>query len=534
MTADTDPLAARLSALTQALELGGPLLPAGAVAEAEALVERAGERLRLSTEHTVVALAGATGSGKSSLFNALAGMEIARVGVRRPTTDEAQACVWGPEGAGPLLAWLGIPRRHALSRESVLDGRSQEDLRGLVLLDLPDHDSTARAHRLEVDRLVGLVDLLVWVVDPQKYADAALHEDYLARLASHEQVMVVALNQADRLDGESLVACRADLDRLLREDGLTHPRVLVTSAVTGYGVAELRRLVARAVAGRAARVQRLQADVDRVAAPLLSAVDGAPGAVSRRDRARLAEALAAAAGVPGVVVAVQDAVRHRAVLATGWPVTRWVRRLRPDPLRRLGLDRRDTRGRSSLPQAPASARAQVDLAVREVADAAAGTLTTPWVSTVRAAARGAGGDLSDRLDRAVVGTDLGAERGSWWWAPAAALQWLLVTAAVLGLGWLALLAGAAYIRLPDPPTPQWRGFAVPTLLLVGGIAGGLLVAAVGRLLARVSAKARGARARGRLRAAVSTVAEEAVIAPVEAELARWRAVREHLVAAAGR
>ena len=48
------------------------------------VVERAAGRLRLSADHTVVALAGATGSGKSSTFNALTGLELAAVGVRRP------------------------------------------------------------------------------------------------------------------------------------------------------------------------------------------------------------------------------------------------------------------------------------------------------------------------------------------------------------------------------------------------------------------------------------------------------------------
>ena len=68
-----------------------------------------------------------------------------------------------------------------------------------MLLDLPDHDSTELSHRLEVDRLVQLVDVLVWVVDPQKYADAALHDRYLKPLAGHADVMMVVLNQADRL-----------------------------------------------------------------------------------------------------------------------------------------------------------------------------------------------------------------------------------------------------------------------------------------------------------------------------------------------
>ena len=61
--------------------------------------DRVATRLGLTAEHTVVAIAGATGSGKSSTFNALAGVELSSVGVRRPTTSWATACVWGREGA---------------------------------------------------------------------------------------------------------------------------------------------------------------------------------------------------------------------------------------------------------------------------------------------------------------------------------------------------------------------------------------------------------------------------------------------------
>ena len=68
---------------------------------------RAGERLRLGGDHTIVALVGATGSGKSSLFNALSGMEIADVGARRPLTSLPMACVWGADGAG---AAAGVAR----------------------------------------------------------------------------------------------------------------------------------------------------------------------------------------------------------------------------------------------------------------------------------------------------------------------------------------------------------------------------------------------------------------------------------------
>ena len=66
---------------------------------------------------TVVALAGATGSGKSSTFNALTGTDLATVGVRRPTTSTALACSFGEDAAEELLDWLAIPRRHALEAD---------------------------------------------------------------------------------------------------------------------------------------------------------------------------------------------------------------------------------------------------------------------------------------------------------------------------------------------------------------------------------------------------------------------------------
>ena len=55
----------------------------------------------------------------------------------------------------------------------------------------------------------------MWVTDPQKYADAAMHERYLRPLAGHDGVTVVVLNQADRLPREDVEECRHDLARLL-------------------------------------------------------------------------------------------------------------------------------------------------------------------------------------------------------------------------------------------------------------------------------------------------------------------------------
>src|SRR5215470_2832132 len=79
-------LAQRLTALDQAVALCEGRVEAEVVNAARSVCSRAASRLRLSGEHTVVALAGATGSGKSSLFNSLTGLQLSRTGARRPTT----------------------------------------------------------------------------------------------------------------------------------------------------------------------------------------------------------------------------------------------------------------------------------------------------------------------------------------------------------------------------------------------------------------------------------------------------------------
>ena len=526
-----------LTALDEAIEALDGRADPKALTRARSVRGRAGERLLLSGEHTVVALAGSTGSGKSSLFNALSGADLSPVSVRRPTTAKAHACVWGVEGAAPLVQWLGVPRRQtAWQHGAVVE--DQPELDGLILLDLPDHDSTVLDHRLEVDRLIELVDLLVWVVDPQKYADEAVHERYLRRLAGHAAVTVVLLNQIDTLNPFAAAACVADLARLVELDGLRRANVLTSSARTGAGLDDLRAVFAAAVTRRQAGNDRLVADLESVVYALAPSVSLDAKPEVSTGRAELVEALASSAGVPVIGEAVEQSWQRRAAGTLGWPPVRWSRLLRPDPLRRLKLhggQRRELRElvRSSVPEPTPAQQAQVESAVRRVCDAASRELPRRWQRSVRRAGRASGSDVRDALDKAVVGTDLDVDRTPLWWRVGSFVQWLVTLAAVAGALWLLAVALGGRLGMPDASAPSWQGVSLPSVLLVVGLLVGGVIAMLGRSVGRTEAVLRRERAESLLRARVEAVADGLVIRPVEAELQRHEQARDALSRAAG-
>lgn len=517
---EADELQARLRQLSDIGELGDGRIPADLQARILAVANAAEARLGHGTSHTVVALAGATGSGKSSLFNALVGEDLSPSGVLRPTTSKARAAVFG-EGAEALLDWLEVPQRHRLDASV----NANVSLDGLVLLDLPDHDSIAAAHRHEVERLVQVVDVFCWVVDPQKYADAALHDQYLQRFAAHGSVTLVALNQVDRLSADDRRACLVHLGQLLDEDGLVGVRIVATSATTGEGVAELRRELSARTAERRAVVRRLDADLDWLAADLFSSCgDVTPRPVPRVTRDALVTAAAKVAGVDVVAAAVGAAYRHRSAMVAGWPPVRWVRKLRPDPLKRFGLGSGRVTGneqqsvrRTSLPPASADASAALGTAGRDLVDAVAEGLPLHWRDSLDATITAPVQSLGDSLDRDVASTELPVAPARWW-AVAGAMQRILTFAMVVGMVWLGVVFVVAWFQLPNVPTPRLGVVPLPTMLALGGAALGLLLAALGRRAASVGAARRARAARVTLSAGVARVVDEEVIAPTNAEL----------------
>lgn len=180
-------------------------------------------RVRLSYPEDVIvaALAGGTGSGKSSILNVIADREVADVGGVRPTTSSPIAVV-APEQADVMSVYLeelGIASR-------VVDASPP----WLVLIDLPDTDSVVVDHRLQVAALLPRIDVVVWVTDPEKYRDAALHDRFLRPLAAYAPQLFFVLNQIDRLAEESVESVLTDFAAALRDDGIEDSLPLATAA----------------------------------------------------------------------------------------------------------------------------------------------------------------------------------------------------------------------------------------------------------------------------------------------------------------
>jgi hypothetical protein len=421
-------------------------------------------------------------------------------------------------------------------------------LDGLVLLDLPDFDSRELSHRREAERVLELVDVFVWVTDPQKYADARLHDEFVSLMSHHDAVTLGVLNQADRLTPDGVSTLTKDLGKLLAADGVTDATVLATSAVTSTGVPELKQRLANAVAGHAASRQRLKADIVGAASRLRRGVAGSEADVGRLQRSELDAALARAAGVPIVLDAVARDYRREAFAHTGWLFARWTKGFAADPLRRLRLDRTGGRppipvaidgadvravlGRSSIPAPSVSTASAVDLATRTFVRDASEDLPVRWAQAVEEAVDGGEGTLGDALDRAVIGTSLRARRPVWW-IVVNLLQWVLGLVAIAGLVWYAALWVFGLLRLPLPETPMIGLLPVPLVMLLAGVLLGIALGVLSRWWARVGARHRRTVIAKRLSESVAAVADEHILIPIDEVLLRHRETREHLEAAAG-
>ena len=599
----TSPFARSVASLKEAIGYGEGRVPETVLLDAAETLERLSQRRELSTEHTVIGFFGATGSGKSTLFNAIAGQNIALSAPTRPTTSTVQAAIWEAEGSEELLDWLGIdkrvyPQTLALAAEGeategngagkhnkaggvaapnavtepapglfnrirrAVGGRGEMRTRtgGLILLDMPDFDSVTTTNRDLAARMMRYVDVLVWVVDPQKYADAVIHRDFMVPLAASGAQALCVLNQADKLAPAEVPAVLASLTRLLQAEGtdahlLAAP--IAVSARTGEGVDVLRDLLAQVAAAKSLSLQRTDAQLHATASQLRTYAGGEgtvlAGAYALDAEQKLVQACYTSSHAEQVLQAATASYRRAAGQHTGWILTRWMSRLKADPLRRLHLGQQDeTKSTSkaeksagmlgsdsenapelvasSLPPLSAAQKAGMANAVRQYSKQMANRIDEPWKRSMKEAALSREAELPELLERDMMRIDYGLGRTRAPWVVFNALQWIALLSALAGVAWLTLISGMAYlqIQLPPAPTPEGSPVPLPTLLLLLGVLLGIASAGVGRLLTAMGSRYYARKLRGRLQTGVEKAVQSCVVAPVQQEAKRLNAYRKAL------
>ena len=600
----TSPFARSVASLKDAISYGEGRVPETVLLTAAETLERLSQRRELSTEHTVIGFFGATGSGKSTLFNAIAGQNIALSAPTRPTTSTVQAAIWEAEGSEELLDWLGIdkrvyPQTQVLAAEGeategneaggnnkvaggavapnavtepapglfnrirrAVGGRGEMRTRtgGLILLDMPDFDSVTTTNRDLAARMMRYVDVLVWVVDPQKYADAVIHRDFMVPLAASGAQALCVLNQEDKLAPAEVPAVLASLTRLLQAEG-TEAHLLAApiavSARTGEGIDVLRDLLAQVAAAKSLSLQRTDAQLHATASQLRTYAGGEgtvlAGAYALEAEQKLVKACYTSSQAEQVLEAATASYRRAAGQHTGWILTRWMSRLKADPLRRLHLGQQEeTKSASkaeksagmlgsdsenapelvasSLPPLSAAQKAGMANAVRQYSKQMAARIDEPWKRSMKEAALSREAELPELLERDMVRIDYGLGRTRAPWVIFNALQWIALLSALVGVGWLTLISGMAYlqIQLPPAPTPEGSPVPLPTLLLLLGILLGIASAGVGRLLTAMGSRYYARKLRGRLQTGVEKAVQSCVVAPVQQEAKRLNAYRKAL------
>ena len=296
----TNPVASAAQQLDEMCTLAAPDLDQQTLAHIRDLIDVTAERSEVDPSWCVIGMLGGTGAGKSSLVNALSGGEVVTAGVRRPTTNEA--CAVLPRGREPqeLLGWLDIGRR--VEAPQALPGDT-------VVVDLPDIDSVDARHADIADRLASRVDALVVVVNPQKYADARLHDEWLVRLRSSHASVTVVLTHIDTISLPERDAIEQDLHRLLSDRGMADAEVFAVSATTGEGMCTLIKHLtceAERVSRQASRARAALREASRILRESLELTGTVRGLETDGLAAELAGTAADLAGAPIIAEAVAD------------------------------------------------------------------------------------------------------------------------------------------------------------------------------------------------------------------------------------
>jgi len=163
----------------------------------------------------LVAFFGGTGVGKSTLLNRFAGQPIARVGVQRPTSSEIT--MYFHESITVARLPDEFPKRRLRAKT-----HQNNQYRSTVWIDMPDFDSVEQSNRELVKHWLPHIDVIVYVVSPDRYRDDNGWRLLLEHGTQHAWLFVI--NHWDRGDERQ----REDFRQMLKTAGLAKPILFCT------------------------------------------------------------------------------------------------------------------------------------------------------------------------------------------------------------------------------------------------------------------------------------------------------------------
>ncbi len=177
----------------------------------------------------IVAFMGGSGVGKSTLLNRLAGKPIAQAGIERPTSREVTLF------HHHSLALQQLPEQFPIAQVNSAQ-HDDEAKKNIIWIDMPDFDSVEQGNRQLVLQWLPHIDVLVYVVSPERYRDEKAWQLLLAEGSRHAWLFV--MNQWDR----GLQEQAEDFRQQLHKAGFYEPVLFKTACTEHFQTDEFATL----------------------------------------------------------------------------------------------------------------------------------------------------------------------------------------------------------------------------------------------------------------------------------------------------
>ncbi|PID61072.1 MAG: hypothetical protein CSB44_08370 [Gammaproteobacteria bacterium] len=179
---------------------------------AAVVVANPGDLFEIGQRPLVAGLFGGTGVGKSTLLNRLAREPVARASAERPTSRDITVYVHRSVNVDRLPEELPLARMRTSLHQ-------RAEYRNVLWVDMPDFDSIESSHRELVDLWLPHLDVVLYVVSPDRYRDDRGWRLLLEHGNRHAWLFV--FNHWDRGHPEQI----DDFRQLLRSAGLDDPMI---------------------------------------------------------------------------------------------------------------------------------------------------------------------------------------------------------------------------------------------------------------------------------------------------------------------